>query len=289
MPTKTSIIHQYFDHVYVLNLTRRTDRKRSMQQKLKQLGIQAEFVAAVDGYTTENKNAFEAYLKIPLLQPDCHPLEKALKIKVINSPGAWGYLKTYVHILRDAQNCNYKRILCLDDDAIFHKNFEHQFANSIQQLPTVDWKLLYLGASQKEWKIGIDLDVPVKTQNLPDEKSAYYFPLTTDGSFAVGIDSSIYPQLLKEVLKMNCTFDSGPLRNIIQTYPKKCLVLYPNLVVADLSESDIRTGKNMQEWADYYKWKLKDYNWAFQKISLQIFMKKVKRKLLKFRQNIIHQ
>jgi len=37
------------DHVYVVNLKRRSERRRRMELSLKELGIQAEFITAVDG------------------------------------------------------------------------------------------------------------------------------------------------------------------------------------------------------------------------------------------------
>lgn len=282
MSDKTVLVNQYFDHVYVLNLARRSDRKKSMQKKLKQLGIKAEFINAVDGSKKEIREAYRAYLKIPLLLPDCHPLERALKIKVIDSPGAWGYLKTYLNLLKDAKKRKFQRILCLDDDAIFHHKFETLFSQNIQQLPT-DWKLLYLGASQKDWSIPKGLSFPKENGNT---QTPFYFPLATDGSFAVGIDSSIFDDLLTAVSAMNCTFDSGALMSIVNKFPTACYVLFPNLIIADLSESDIRGGKDVQEWANYYKWNLSDYDRGFQKLSYQILMQKVKRKINKYRARI---
>ena len=74
---KGSFVNDYFDHVYVLNLKSRQDRKLAMLQKLNARGIKAEFVEAVNGYSAENKREWETYWKKPL----SHPEEISQKIK----------------------------------------------------------------------------------------------------------------------------------------------------------------------------------------------------------------
>ncbi len=54
-----SPVNRYFNHVYVVNLARRPDRKAVMAQKLGRLGISAEFANAADGYTPGNLRQYE--------------------------------------------------------------------------------------------------------------------------------------------------------------------------------------------------------------------------------------
>lgn len=269
MLSNLPVINQYFDHVYVLNLSRRMDRKVCMVQKLNHLNIKAEFFTAVDGYTPECKKEYEAYFNIPLCQPNAHPLEKFLKMKVITSPGAWGYLKTFSNILKDAKKRKFQRILCFDDDVLFHKDFENRFVELTKNISN-HWKLLYLGASQQHWAIPDNLSFPDKNKTKIDKNASYYFPVYTDGSFALGIQSSIFDELLQSISKMDCSFDSGPLMDIVKKYPKACLVAFPNLVIADLSESNIRGAIDFFKWSKNYKWHLKDYNFSFQDKNYQI-------------------
>ena len=263
MEFPVSKINEYFDHVYVLNLKRRTDRKVAMLQKLSRLGIVAEFINAADGYTLQNKIEHQNYIEKPIGIEGSHPIEIAQQRKLIASPGAWGYLKTYIGILNDAKKSGYGRILCFDDDVLFHKDFENRFQHAINKIPQ-DWKLFYLGATQHVWRIPGGLSYPNTNKNAFDENEPFYFPKSTDGSFAVGIDSSVYDLLLEEVLKMNCPFDSGPLRAVIARYPKKCLVLSPNIVIADVSESDIQGQRNQHQLSEKLKWDLINFDFPFQ-------------------------
>ncbi len=263
-----SIINEYFDHVYVLNLKKRSDRKIAMLQKLGRLGIKAEFVEAVDGYSQQNLEAYQVYMEKDLGN---HPLEISQKRKMIRSAGAWGYLKTYCGILLDAKKRNFDRILCFDDDAIFHNDFEELFDQRTQIIPE-DWKLLYLGASQHVRKIPQDLSYPDTNKLHQDDNAPFYFPGTTDGSFAIGIDCSVFDLLLRDVLRMNCSFDSGSLRTVIKAYPKKCFVLNPNIVIADVSESDIQGGRDQEEVSKKLGWKIEDYNYPFQKDLVSVIL-----------------
>ncbi len=263
-----SIINKYFDHVYVLNLKKRTDRKIAMLQKLGRLGIKAEFVEAVDGYSEQSLNEYQTYLDKDLGN---HPLEIAQKRKMIRSAGAWGYLKTYCGILLDAKRRNFNRILCFDDDAVFHNDFEDLFKQRIQLIPE-DWKLLYLGASQHVRKIPQDLSYSDANKSQWDNDEPYYYPKTTDGSFAIGIDCSVFDLLLRDVLRMDCSFDSGPLRTIIKQYPKKCFVLNPNIVIADVSESDIQSDRNQEEVSKKLGWNLEEYSYPFQKDLVSVIL-----------------
>ena len=266
-----SSVNYYFDHVYVINLERRSDRKIAMLQKLSSLGIKAEFVRAINGCTTQNELEHQFYLEQPIGINGSHLLEIAYQRKLIKSPGAWGYLKTYYGILADAKKRNYGRILIFDDDVIFHKDFEYRFQKSIELIPH-DWKLFYLGASQYLWKIPEGLSYPDENKIEIDLNEPFYHPNGTDGSFAVGIDASVFDLLKFEILKMNCPFDSGALRTVTETYPKQCFTLFPNLVIADVSESDIREGQNQKKLAERLKWDLEVYEFQIKKDLVSVIM-----------------
>lgn len=255
-----SSVNTYFDHVYIVNLERREDRRVKMIRKLSGLNIQAEFFPAVDGFSDQNIKEFKAYLHSPIDPSTAHEKEWKLRRKVIYSPGAWGTLKTYHRLINDAKERGFRKILSLEDDIAFAKDFESLFSQAIDLLPTA-WKLLYLGASQHSWVEGKDLLTPANTpyKNGPIE---YYHPLQADGAFAIGIDHSAYDMLLLEIERMNCPFDSGAMQLITKIYPDECYVLKPNLVIADVSESENTIRRKMGAFAKTVRWDLGLYDLA---------------------------
>jgi hypothetical protein len=270
LPDQLSNLNRYFDHVYVINLERRADRRLDMIQKLTRLNIQAEFFATEDGNTPEIIREYQEYLEKPIDTEKAHELEKKLKRKVIYSPGSWAYLKAHKKLLLDAEKNRYTRILCFDDDVVFARDFESKFARITSLIPQT-WKLFYLGASQHSWIQGEDLEFP---GDHGEEMSgdSYYKALNTDGGFAVGIHRSAFSFLQEEITKMNCSFDSGALRAVARKYRGKCFVAYPNLVIADVRESDIRISRSQNSFARTVRWNLDDYSYPHRNDLVSVIM-----------------
>ncbi|NTV83895.1 MAG: glycosyltransferase family 25 protein [Bacteroidales bacterium] len=253
-----SPLNVFFDRIYVINLARRPDRRKEMIRKLTALKIKAEFFPAEDGSSVENMNEFTTYYNTPIDPVNAHEMEIRLKRKVVISPGAWGILKTYRKLVAEAQLKGYDKILCLEDDVIFAKNFGEMFNLAVKIIPD-NWKILYLGASQHTWEENTDLVTPTGTFD-EDDRVQYYFPLNTDGAFAVGLRSSAFNFLLAETEGMNCPFDSGALRKASRTFTGECFVLKPNLVIADVSDSDIRVSRKQRDFAGTAGWDLSLYD-----------------------------
>lgn len=252
-------LNEYFDEIYIISLRRRVDRLVKVSKKFFDLGIKFTVVDAVDGSEQEVQKDYQAYVDMPLGGENAHPLELAYRRKMIDSAGAWAYMKTYKKILEEAQDNKLRRILCFDDDVIFHKDFNDLIDKAIRKVPQ-DWKLLHLGATQHLWDFPSAIKYSDAAIKAYDSSQDYYHPLYTDGSFAVGIDQSVFSTLINEIGKMNCSFDSGPLRKIMQESQDSCVVIQPNLVIADVTESDIRSARDQTKLSQKLKWDLRFYD-----------------------------
>jgi glycosyltransferase involved in cell wall biosynthesis len=238
---------------------------------LRRLGIEAEIFFAEEGYDEVNIAEYLKYAAKPIGGQGSHRMERLYRKKMIMGPGAWAYLKTYRRLLSHAKEKGYRRILCFDDDVIFHKNFHELFEDRIKVIPE-DWKLLYLGATQHGWHTvendPINKPLTEKSGNHPP----YYHPRHTDGTFAIGFDQSVFDILLEEIARMNCSFDSGPVREINFRFPGKTFVLLPNLVIADVSESDIGNSREQDEFAVRMRWEMDQYNHPFEYDLVSVIM-----------------
>lgn len=113
IPLQKSVINHFFDHVYVINLGRRPDRRMRMERVLAEAGVtDYEFFEAVDG----------GY-----------------------RGGVWGCAESHLAVYRDIKAKSYQRPLILEDDIIFINDL-HASLLSLYSIPD-DWGLLYLGAS----------------------------------------------------------------------------------------------------------------------------------------------
>lgn len=254
---KKKYLNNYFDHIYLINLKNRPKRLIKILIKLHKLRIHVQIIPAINGRLEPYFSDYLKYLNKPINDESNHPLELERNSKIISSPGAWGYLLSWKNIIQDATLNKYKKILIFDDDIIFIKNFARKFSNWINTIPD-NWKVLQLGATQN-----------IKFRSRI--KRNYFHPEVTDGSYATAISSSIYKTLLSEINKMNCPLDSGPLRTIYAKYPKKCFVAYPHLIIADVSQSDIRDKRDILKFSKIMDWNLKLYDMKYEKIKIVIY------------------
>lgn len=198
-------VNEYFDHVYCLNLDRRQDRWEKISKRFNELEIQVERFSAIDG--------------------DSLPCDVVSKFKI----NKWevGCLLSHYKIIEDAKENNYKRILVFEDDVLFINDFNEKFEKMTTEVRR-NWKLLYLGATQcGNW------------ENI-NFLMNFYYCTGTDGLFAYGVDSSVYD----DILEHRSGIVDRPIDTVIQMIQQKyyghCYVCFPYLVIADISDSNIR-------------------------------------------------
>lgn len=152
-----SVLNHFFDHIYILNLPRRKDRRERMEQILKSNNIHDfEFWDATDGHSL--------------------PMNRGI------SAGANGCAQSHLDIYEDIKKKGYRRPLILEDDVIFISDL-HRRLLSLYSVPN-DWTLLYLGAS--------DYNHPRN-----GVKSPYYSGRKIDGTFAYAVNGLEIDHVIK--------------------------------------------------------------------------------------------
>lgn len=226
-------INTYFDMIYLINLKRRPDRLEKVLTRFRTHNI-------------INYTIFEA------TDGAVHPYYQFyLQKGFTESSGAFGVLVSAMRLILDATKKKYNRILILEDDVVFHNDFETQFNTRISKIPQ-DWKMLYLGSSLHKWRLK-------ERCHINKEREYMTATGTITGAFAVGLDCSIFPDLLHDLNNTNKPWDLGPLKLINHLYNSKCIILYPYLVLCDTRDSDIRRKKSLEEKKMSAGWDLTNY------------------------------
>lgn len=233
-------VNQVFDKVYVLSLKSDEDRRSKMKRRLIALDIDFEFYDAIDG----NSICFDREWIIYNSRPLSTEQERKKNRKLITSRGAWGCLRSYISLLRNTLSQGYQKVLIFEDDIFLSKKFNQDFSKLIESTDE-DWKLLFLGASHGHW-----------TNEKFYNRFYYPTPEWTYGAFAVGYDRSVIPSIIDEALHMLSPYDKQPLTSVMLQYPNKCFVSYPNIVIADVRDSNIREKRDFERHAEKMKWKL---------------------------------
>jgi hypothetical protein len=114
------------DHVYVINLDRRTDRLEKIQERFDNLGLDFERVSAIDGKTLD--------IELPEQTPE----------KRWNK-AAYALALTTIGILKDAEEKGYKNILIFEDDVDFVPLFDTWIDAYIEELDNRKYDFAFLG------------------------------------------------------------------------------------------------------------------------------------------------
>lgn len=236
---KINNLNDYFDNIYVLNLDKDTQRMKRMSNILNELNIKYERFPGIYG-----KDRIEEHSKIKNLNNSIWENQHMSKVKnkISKNIGAFGCLLSHRAIIQDAINKKYKKILILEDDIMIYENFNKRL-NEILPIISERWKLLYLGASQHYW-ININY------------RKNYYFANGTDSTFAYGIHSSIFNEILK--VTKNFKF---PIDYYYRYFQNKyfCPVIYPNLFISKVDESNTQGKRDIRKIAKQFGWKLSLY------------------------------
>ena len=263
---KGSLLNEYFDKIYIVNLEHQTGNRIKVVNQLKKLNIKYELFTATNGYVGEPLKKWDEYISRPLgsleRYNDFSELEIKRGKKLIESAGAIGYIFTYLQILGDAKAQGLKRILILEDDIIFARDFEAKFKKFVSEVSS-DWKILQLGASQHGWE-------GFKLKNA--KRDGFYKPrrLKTFGSFAVAFDLSIVDQVIEAEAAFEAPFDSLPMGELYEKYKGKCFVAYPNLVMPDVTDSSIRGSRCQYEHSKRVKWTIDNFIYPYPKPSVAL-------------------
>lgn len=261
-------ISKYFDHIYVVNLKHHVEKRLKIAHQLYQRDISFELFDACNGYIGEPYEHYKRYSEIPAGQlrryPEYNQREIKRGSKFLESAGAFGYLYSYLKILKDAKSKGYKKFLILEDDIILSNDFEYRLFSFMNSVST-DWKIIQLGASQYGWD----------SVNLNDaEQNGYYYPksLDTCGSFAIALDCSIVDEMIEAQEAFEAPFDHLPMGEIYERYAGKCYVVYPNIVMPDVGDSSIRGSRCQYTHGAKMKWDVKNFNYPYPKPSVAILI-----------------
>ena len=237
------LINSDYDEVLVLNLADDERKWAATCEQLAGAGIAFRRFPGVFGGEDSHLRDWRYYQAEGLFRDE----EINLGRKLIQSPGAWGYLRSMEAMLEFARTHRIRNLLLLDDDIRLHidlADLYSGFREQIQELPDV----LFLGGTQRQWD---DLEFVSERAYAPDRH--------LDGSFAVGLSSSTYENLLREISEYTGPFDSGPLRRVALSPETTALVSIPNLVIPDIEHSYIRMSRDIEDHAAMARWDLASY------------------------------
>lgn len=127
-----------FDEIYMINLLRRRERRLSMQDNFRELGLDVKIVDAVDGKTLTVEYMDE--LGLQFVQGYEDPYHKR-PMKM----GEIGCFLSHYLIWKEIVQKDFQKVIVLEDDIHFTGYFRRKLEIITAEMSQVDWDLVYLG------------------------------------------------------------------------------------------------------------------------------------------------
>lgn len=224
----TAVINQLFPDKVCINLDRRLERWRQMQDKFYQHGIHSvRRFAAIDG---------EA-LEIPANWP--------------GTPGAYGCLLSHLEVVREARLQGLPSVLIFEDDVVFDDQFEQKFSDYVRQLPA-DWDMLFFGALHKDELIKVSDNLARITQSnstyacvLRETVFDAFIELNSKGDEVLDVNSLVLQKefncycFLPHLAWVELAYSDAQQKPVHHWYLRESLVLFGAQVDRLLSDTTI--------------------------------------------------
>lgn len=243
--------------IYVINLTRRPDKKDKVITQFEKHELnennQLTIVNAIDGSTKEERMNYNGYCNGYRIKNGQTPKLKSEE---------YAYIRTISQIMNTAIYDEHNKIIIADDDVILCNNFRdivEEIFNLIQ-IMDIKYKLLYFGASQREWD-HILKNFGTMVIKLNDKFSLYKC-YHTQGSFMTVYDKSIFKKVIEYNSYSYEPYDCHTMWKLHEEYKDECFVILPNITIADVRNSDMRARREMKPTAEVFKWDLSNFTYC---------------------------
>lgn len=198
---KSNLTNIKWDNIFIINLKRRTDRKKDIEKKLYEQNIKNyEFIEAYDGNEQH-------------IQKEFNELKKKNNIQII-SYGHYACLLSHLKAIKLAKTRNYSNIMILEDDIYFCNDF----LSKISSLMVPSYDMIYLGGITN--KIKLFFNDWVRYSNIM-------------GAYGYILNSKLFDIVLTQLENLNDYIDVF--------YFKKIQPIYKTILLADYIKTDLTT------------------------------------------------
>jgi glycosyltransferase involved in cell wall biosynthesis len=237
-----------FDKIFVINLCRRKDRRTFMKYKLEKESIyNYDIIPAIDGYTENIIKIFDMYKNIKYYYG------------IITSPGAIGLICTWKELLKSCIDNNLKRILILEDDIYFHKDFASLHKNNLPLY--TKYNVVTLGGNQPKWDNEQITQIENNNGYYNYSSNKWY---CTYGTYGISLDNIaikiIYDEINKDFHQTTMTIDVT-INSMIRNNKISAAVMFPNIILPEMRDSDNMGTRNMEDMTLTHKWTTSQYKY----------------------------
>jgi GR25 family glycosyltransferase involved in LPS biosynthesis len=252
-------INEYFDKIFIVNLKKDVHRKIKILEAFEHFGItNYEFVEGV--HIDDNNEEYNSIIS----KEHTTLWEKINKSKQISNKGEYGCLLAHLNILNLAKKRKYKKWLHLEDDAVFHNDFNELFKHQMRKIPE-EWDIIYLGTTQAYWVNPIIEQV---------NKEVYKANISC-GTFAFAVSDTNIDYIINAFEKKQAPSDSTlchEIQGILNCYAFSNLLIAVRFVDSNIREiDDVSDDASNEVFNDEIMYK--KFNWDIKKFNINFLNK----------------
>jgi GR25 family glycosyltransferase involved in LPS biosynthesis len=169
-------LNDFFDKIFVINLTRRPDRLENFKKISEKIGFEYEIFPAVDGKCLDRNSLVEGRL----FRIESNDLYKTFDDYFL---GQLGCILSHLRLLKHCRDNNIRNVLILEDDVDFSDEFQSRFDNFTLNF-NQEWHMIYFSGSLVE---------------TSDVFNSYSKLLTCHTTHSYAVNSSIYDYLIEKL------------------------------------------------------------------------------------------
>ena len=223
--------------IYYINLDKRKDRKKHMEEQFKKAGIKNyQRISAVDGSKLRNPPSYivSSYGR--------KSLQKKKKDRGLDlTSGSVALALTYYKLFNRISKSKDDYCLIFEDDVILGDNFMNNLLKSIKELPP-SWELFFLGAKSN----GISLDTTNKELYKEKYSNTLWKPKFTHGTHSFMVNPNSCGKIISIIFPLTYQIDTDLSLN----YDKiNTFIRYPQITFATdevLINNNINLGSDIQ-------------------------------------------
>ena len=226
-----SIINTIFDKIYVINRHKRYDIRAFINAKLNFMNIEFAFFDEINGYDAQYDT-----LCRKLLDEQCSSLQRG--DTSIKSRENIGQIITYIKLLDDALVNRYQNILILNDNVLFHKDFEDLLNKTKHNIDFTSFDCVWLGSRN------IPSDIGQKSDSTSTNREIQHYNISklslvnycTFGTHSIGMNRKFIEMFRKSIdlTTINNCIDAE-IFVTLKHNDMKGIVLTPFLIILDES------------------------------------------------------
>lgn len=234
------ILNNYYDNIYIPYICNK--ELTNIKWKLDELKLKVQYFKGFNGSLFGGYDAFLNNQKLKKTKDQS---------VILLTKGQYGHITTFVDIFKDAIKNKYKKILILEPDVYLCVNLDETYKKYID----LDYKILYLGASQNQYYTEKTWD------NVHLISNYYYNAYKTLGTFAIAFDHTVFQETINLLSQYKVPTDVALFE--LQDKYNDVFVCYPNMICCNVINSSTngqRHNKIIQtERMDDCRWTL-DYD-----------------------------